>query len=134
MLKHIIATAVIVTSLSMVSFTPASAGGGGGDGGGDSQPYISDTFATITNPDGSTTTSRYDRCGPQCLSRNRKVTKRNRGGDVTGTRRYRKNYINRAGKRTSRPWARNHTTGRTSVGVQPGVRVVIGGGGISFSF
>jgi len=124
MFKHIIATAIIATSLSMVSITAASADGGGAD---------NETFASMTHADGSTTTSRYDRCCKRSTSRNRKVTTRNKRGRVVKVRKFRKNF-NNGGRRTSRPWAENHTTGVTSIGIEPGLRVVIGGGGISLSF
>ena len=121
MFRAIIATAIIASALSTTSINTAAAsdGGGGGD----------PTFITMTNPNGSTVTSRYGR------KKSRITTTSNRHGKKVKVVRHKKKFRNRAGQRRSRPWAHNHTTGVTSVGIRPGIRVVIGRGlGIQLSF
>jgi Ni/Co efflux regulator RcnB len=131
MFKHIVKTAIVAAFIAIGSLASAQAGDDGS----------SDTFATMFNKDGSSVTSRRTRRG-------RTVTRRNKHGKVVKVRKYRKNSRVRRGPGINRPprgprgnprprgrsWAHNHTTGVTSVGVRPGLRVVIGGGGISLSF
>ena len=132
MFKRIVKSAIVVAIISIGSLTAANADGGG-DGG--------DAYATMFNKDRSSVTSRRTRHG-------RTVTKRNRNGKVVSVRKYRKKAKARRGPGVNRPprrpranprrrgrsWAHNHTTGVTSVGVRPGLRVVIGGGSIRLSF
>ena len=72
--------------------------------------------ARITNPDGSTIETRYTRSGRRIIIR------RNRNGVIV------RNVPNR-----SRPYAINHTDGIASIGIRPGLRLVISPFGISIS-
>jgi hypothetical protein len=110
--KKIVST-VIVSALTGGISAPSHAFEGGGGGGGGEVP----TFMTMTNPDGSSVTVTRTRKG-------RKIVKNDRNG-------------NREVRRVPRKggsWAHNHTTGTTSIGVQPGVRIVIDPLGIGLSF
>lgn len=110
MFSKLIASAIAATLLTAGMSAPAHAfegGGGSGDG---------PAFITMTNPDGSSVTVRGTKAG-------REITRRNR--DRAEVRRVPKK---------GRSWAHNHTTGVTSVGVRPGVRIVISPFGIGLSF
>ncbi|MEM7301286.1 MAG: hypothetical protein AAF468_09400 [Pseudomonadota bacterium] len=73
-------------------------------------------FIRMRNPDGSVTEVRSRRDG------SRRISRRTRNG-------VRVRNVNRR----TRSWAHNHSTGVTSVGVRPGLRVVISPFGISIS-
>ncbi len=108
MFRKIITTALVSTVLATGFATTASAMGGDGP-----PPFI-----TMHNPDGSSVTVRGHRDGSRTV-------KTRRPGKKVKVRRV---------PRRGTSWAHNHTTGVTSIGVAPGVHVIVGPFGVSFGF
>lgn len=106
MFRKIITTALVSTVLATGVVPAAFAMGGEGA-----------PFVTMHNPDGSSVTVRG-----------------NRDGSRTVTERKGKKVKVRKVRRHSTPWARNETTGVTSIGIAPRVHVIVGPFGIGFSF
>ena len=126
MLRTILATAILTTTLAS-TYAPAIAGEGGEGGNGGA---MDNTYITMKNPDGTTVTGRYGKTRKTRITR-----KRNKQGRVVKVTKRHKKFRDRNGRKRSRPYAINHTTGVASIGVRPGLRVVIGRGlGIQFSF
>lgn len=109
MFTKTIASAIIASALAAGLSTPSHAfGGGGGE---------NPTFMTLTNPDGSSVTVTR-------TTKGRKIVKKDRNGNRE---------VRRLPRRGT-SWARNETTGVTSVGVRPGLRIVISPFGIGLGF
>ena len=108
MFTKTIASAIIASVLTAGLSTPSYADGGGGE---------NPTFMTLTNPDGSSVTVTR-------TTKGRKIVKKDRKGNRE---------VRRLPRRGT-SWARNETTGFSSHGIRPGLRIVISPFGIGLSF
>lgn len=152
MFTKTIASAIIASVLGAgVPATAHAFGGGGGEG---------PSFMSTTFPDGSRASVRGDANGRTVIKRKkdrvsiRRINRRDENvpsiimhnpdgttTEVRGTRNGRRITTRGNGKVEARElpkrgtsWAHNHTTGVTSVGVAPGVHIVIGPLGIGLGF